>query len=464
LGAQSAARPNLVTIRRAVGRHLRDAVALTANAIRSLSRPSLMKTTRREFVQTSFRASLGAGAVAIDAGRPPPAEQSHRTPGDLDRIAAEPVLRSDCLKAPLKIASLELLRFEKTLLVRARSSDGAESVTVPNVSRLLEVYPLLLQRVMPSFVGKDARQLESLLWEVYRSDSNYKFQGLAFWVCVAAVEMALLDLIGQVSGKPIGELLAGEVIRRDIAVYRASGKRGNRPEEEIEYLKQLVEETGSKAIKFRLGGRMNRNADSLPGRTETLIPLVRKTFGDKMTLYADANSSYDLPHALRIARLLEDNKYNLFEEPCPFDDLWATKQVADAVTIPVGLGEQESSLRRFQWAIENRVMDVVQPDLHYFGGYIRSTKVARMAAAAGLPCTLHLSESGFGYLNLLHFVSYVPNSGPFQEFKGETSIPFVCETSTLACKNGVVRCPSGPGFGIEIPADYVRKFKRVELL
>jgi L-alanine-DL-glutamate epimerase-like enolase superfamily enzyme len=108
-------------------------------------------------------------------------------------------------------------------------------------------------------------------------------------------------------------------------------------------------------------------------------------------------------------------------------------------------------------------MDVVQPDLHYFGGYIRSTKVARMAAAAGLPCTLHLSESGFGYLNLLHFVSYVPNSGPFQEFKGETAIPFVCETSTLACKNGVVRCPSGPGFGIKLPADYVRKFKRVEL-
>jgi L-alanine-DL-glutamate epimerase-like enolase superfamily enzyme len=416
-----------------------------------------MKTTRRAFFESSF----GASAVAVGAGRPPTAERPRLPPGSLGHILTEPVLRADFLKTPVKIASLELLRHGPTLLVRARSSDGAESVTVPNISRLSEVFPLLLRRVMPFFIGKDARELESLLTEVYRDDSSYKFQGLAFWVCVAAVEMALLDLMGQISGKSIGEMLGGGALRRDIAVYRASGKRGNRPEAEIEYLRQLVAETGSHAIKFRLGGRMS-NADSLPGRTETLIPLVRKTFGDEMTLYADANSSYDVPNALRIGRLLEAYKYELFEEPCPFDDLWATKEVADAMTIPVGLGEQESSLRRFQWQIENRVMDVVQPDLHYFGGYIRCTKVARMAAAAGLPCTLHLSESGFGYLNLLHFASYVTNSGPFQEFKGETGIPFACETSTLACKNGIVRCPSGPGFGVKIPPDYLSKFTRVE--
>ena len=422
----------------------------------------MMKPTRRQLLRTS----LGAGLIGVDAGAAPPARRDNRAPlapGQLERILAEPVLRTDLLKTPVKIASLELLRQGPTLLVRARSSDGAESVTVPNISRLVEVFPLLLRQVMPLFVGKDARDLESLLWEVYRHDSNYKFQGLAFWVCVAAVEMALLDLLGQVCGKPIGDMLSAGVVRRDIAVYRASGKRGNTPAEEIDYLRKLVDETGSKAIKFRLGGRMSHNVDSLPGRTEALIPLVRRTFGDAMILYADANSSYDVPTALRIGRLLEEHRYQLFEEPCPFDDLWATKEVADAMRIPVGLGEQESSLRRFQWQIENRVMDVVQPDLHYFGGYIRCTKVARMAAAAGLPCTLHLSESGFGYLNLLHFASYVADPGPFQEFKGESGIPFACETSTLKCKNGIVRCPSGPGFGITIAADYVRKFKPVDL-
>jgi L-alanine-DL-glutamate epimerase-like enolase superfamily enzyme len=416
-----------------------------------------MSNTRRTFLKTS----IGAGLAAAGVGRTGAAERSGPDKASLDRILAEPVLRHDLLKAPVKIDKLELLRDGTKFLVRVRSRDGAESVTVPNNSRLLDVYPLFLKRVVPFFMGKDARDLESLLWEVYRYESNYKFQGLAFWVSVATVEMALLDLMGQISGKAVGDLLGG-VRRRDIGVYRASGNRGNTPEKEIDYLKRIVAETGAKAVKFRLGGRMSRNADSLPGRSEALIPLVRKTFGDDMTLYADSNSSYDVPNAIRIGRRMEEYKYAMFEEPCEFDDLWATKQVSDALIIPVGLGEQEFSMRRFQWTIENRAADIIQPDLHYFGGYIRCTKVARMAAAAGMPCILHLSESGFAYLNVLHFASYVADPGPFQEFKGETSIPFACDTSPLTCKNGVVRCPSGPGFGVRIDPDYIRRFRPVQ--
>jgi L-alanine-DL-glutamate epimerase-like enolase superfamily enzyme len=413
----------------------------------------MMRTTRRTFLKTTLGGTLtSASACKLLAVEHPQPDATA-----LDRILAESVLQRDLLKMPVKIERLELLRRGQKFLVRVLSSDGAESITVPNNSRLLDVYPLFLNRVVPFFIGKDARDLETLLGGVYRYQSNYKFQGLAFWVCVATVEMALLDLMGQISGKPLGDLLGG-VRRRDIGVYRASGNRGNKPEQEIDYLKRIVAETGAKAVKFRLGGRMSNNADSLPGRSEALIPLVRKTFGDAMTLYADANSSYDASNAIRIGRLLEDYDYAMFEEPCPFDDLWATKQVSEALAIPVGLGEQEFSMRRFQWAVENRVMDIVQPDLHYFGGYIRCTKVARMAAAAGMPCTLHLSESGFAYLNTLHFASYVEDPGPFQEFKGETGIPFTCKTSPLTCKNGSVRCPSGPGFGIQIDPDFVRKY------
>src|SRR5262249_7240177 len=162
-----------------------------------------------------------------------------------------------------------------------------------------DVYPVFLNRVAPYFIGKDARDLEAVLDELYRHASNYKFQGLALWVCVAAAEFALLDLLGKGAGRSLGELLGG-VRRREIAIYRASGNRGNKPEQEIEYLQKIVAESGAKALKFRLGGRMSQNADSLPGRTEQLIPLVRKTFGDAMTLYADANSSYDVPRAIEI--------------------------------------------------------------------------------------------------------------------------------------------------------------------
>ena len=414
-----------------------------------------MKTNRRRFIGKPLIAGLAAAA----GSRLRADERSGPDKAVLARILAEPVFCRDLLMGSVKVDALELLRREQQFLIRVRSGD-AESTTVPNNARLLDAYPLFLNRVAPFFVGKDARDLESLLWEVYRHQSNYKFQGLAFWVCVATAEMALLDLMGQISGKALGDLLGG-VRRRDIGVYRASGNRGNTPEQEIDYLKRIVAETGAKAVKFRLGGRMSRNADSLPGRSETLIPLVRQTFGKDTTLYADANSSYDVPNAIRIGRLMEQYGYAMFEEPCEFDDLWATKEVSDALRIPIGLGEQEFSMRRFQWIIENRAADIIQPDLHYFGGYIRCIRVARMAEAAGMPCTLHLSESGFAYLNVLHFASVVADPGPYQEFKGETSIPYTCDTSALTCKNGVVRCPSGPGFGIRLNPDYVREFQAI---
>ena len=110
---------------------------------------------------------------------------------------------------------------------------------------------------------------------------------------MAAAEFAVLDLLGQARRASRSATCWAGVKRREIAVYRASGNRGNTPEEEVAYLKQIVAESGAKALKFRLGGRMSKNADSLPGRTERLIPLVREAFGPEMTLYADSNSSYD---------------------------------------------------------------------------------------------------------------------------------------------------------------------------
>src|SRR5262249_44673997 len=201
--------------------------------------------------------------------------------------------------------------------------------------------------------------------------------------------------LGKVAGQSLGDLLGG-TRRRDIKIYRASGNRGNTPQQEVEYLKKVVAESGAKALKFRLGGRMSNNADSLPGRTEKLIPLVREAFGPAMTLYADANSSYDVPKAIEIGRLLEKYNYGFYEEPVPFDHLDDTKRVADALTIPVAGGEQEFSLWGFRWVIHHRAVDVVQPDLHYFGGVVPCTAGGRMAGGAGLPVAPHMGGPGRG--------------------------------------------------------------------
>jgi L-alanine-DL-glutamate epimerase-like enolase superfamily enzyme len=269
--------------------------------------------------------------------------------------------------------------------------------------------------------------------------------------------MAILDMLGRMNGKSIGQLL-GDVRRKEIAVYVASGRRDTTPPQEIEYLQSLVEKSKAKALKFRLGGRMSRNADAMPGRTETLIPLVRKTFGDDFDLHGDSNSSYDPAHAIPVGRLLEEYKYVYYEEPCEFDALEDNKKVRDTLSIPVALGEQEYSEWRFRWTIANRVCDIVQPDLFYYGGLIRSMRVARMAQLAKMPTTVHIS-GGFGFVYMLHFASVVEDIGKYQEYKLGMEQYGAWFDPPIVVKNGLMTVPAGPGVGIKDPAALLKDAK-----
>jgi L-alanine-DL-glutamate epimerase-like enolase superfamily enzyme len=406
-----------------------------------------MYLNRRHFVELT----AGAGLLSILTGckSPPGKPQAHSRKVSLEgleKAAEAPVLQLDGLGSPLVIESIELLRKDREYIVRVRSKDGAEGVAVTN-DRAQYLYPIFNGLVVPYFIGKDARDLESHLFEVYRYRSNYKLQGLALWCPVAWVEFALLDMIGRVSGKSFGQLFGG-VIRQEVPFYIASGRRDSTPEEEVEYLAGLVAETGAKAVKFRVGGRMSRNADAMPGRTDKLIPLARKRLGDDIDIHADANSSYDPPKAIEVGRMLEDINAVYFEEPCPFDHLEDTKKVTDALTIPVAGGEQEFSQRRFRWSIYNHGVDIVQPDLQYYGGLIRSTRVARMATLAGMPTTVHIS-GGFGFVYMLHFASFTPDIGKYQEYKKGTERYSNWFDPTLEIRDGSISVPKGPGVGIK---------------
>ena len=164
----------------------------------------------------------------------------------------------------------------------------------------------------------------------------------------------------------------------------------------------------------------------------------------------------DVNEAIRVGRLLEKYNYRYFEEPVFFDWLDGTKQVADALSIPVAGGEQQHSIHAFRWLLANDGLDVVQPDHYYFGGMIRSLKVARMGHAMGKKCIPHLS-GGFGFIYMLHLISAMPNAGDHIEFKGYTNIPLKCESSPLRVEDGRIKVPTGPGIGVDIDPDYVKK-------
>jgi len=414
-----------------------------------------MKSHRRSFLTSAMGAALTglSPAYVIQSSSDRPEVR------DLDKAAALPVLKTDGLKSPVVIESIKLLKKDRDYFVRVRSKDGAEGISLTNPPREEYLDKILNQLVIPFFIGKDARDLENLLWELYRWKDNYKLYGLALWSPQAWVEFAILDMLGRIAGKSIGALL-GDIVRQEVAFYVASGRRDTTPEQEVEYLQKLVQQSGAKAVKFRVGGRMSRNADAIPGRTEKLIPLVRKTLGNGIDIHADANSSYDPPQAIKVGRMLEEVKAVYFEEPCQFDRLEDTKIVTDALTIPVAGGEQESSDWRFRWMIANRGVDIVQPDLHYYGGMIRSVRVARMAQVAKMPTTVHIS-GGFGFVYMLHFASCVPDIGRYQEYKLGTEKFGSWFDPPISVKNGKMTVPSGPGVGIKDVAGLLSGAKEV---
>lgn len=357
--------------------------------------------------------------------------------------------------SPVILETLHVLRVENKLLIQARTKDGATGYALAN-ERLHYLLPILQELIIPYFIGKDVRDLDALIDGVYAHKSNYKLAGLAFWNCVGHVEFAILDLLGKLANQPVSALF-GPVLRTEIPIYLSSMRRDTTPAQEVAWVGERLAATNAKAVKLKIGGRMSSNADAAPGRTEQLVALARKTFGDEIAIYVDANSSYDAPTAISVGRMLEAHGVGWLEEPCPFEDYEATKAVADALTMTVAGGEQDTNLHHFAWMIRNRGVDLVQPDLLYNGGMIRTLRVAQLAAEAGMAVAPHSPKNDPQAAYLLHFTSLVPNLGPHQEWRAVAPDAAAWYTPQYQVVNGRVAVPQAPGLGIDYDPQWMAK-------
>ncbi len=428
-----------------------------------------MATTRRKFITTSIAGGLAAtlpGKAFIPDSPFHITDEVRGKYSKLDEILKKPVFKKEFFSTPVIIDTLELLRYKNSFICRVRSKDGAEGISVGHSGQLRTLYPVFTNLLQPFFINKDARDLDLLIEKVYIYQLNFRLSGMALGVPLATIEFAILDMMGRIAKKTIGQLI-GDINNPNVAVYQATEYREKPVAESMELIKRDVAEYNAKALKIKVGGLMFGTADinavGPAGRTETIIPLVRKTFGDDMVLYGDSNGFYSVPEAIRVGKILEEYKFQFFEEPVMFDWYEETKQVADALSIPVAGGEQEYSLHGFRWLIANDGVQIVQPDYFYFGGMIRAMRVAMMANAFGKKCTPHMTGGDLGFLYMIQLVSALPNALPYHEFKGfKTDIIYECKTSPLKSENGVVKVPTGPGSGVEIDPEFIRKFQTVQ--
>ena len=315
----------------------------------------------------------------------------------------------------LRITSIETFCNEFVGFVRITDETGLQGWGQVSTYHSDITCQVLHRQVAPWVLGVQISDLDDLLDLV--TEREHKFPGSYLRRAIGGFDTAVWDLRGKQSQKPVVELLGGEPGK--LRAYASSMKRDITPKEEAERLVRLQGEFGYDAFKVRAGAEVGRNEDEWPGRTEEIIPTMRKYLGQDASLLIDANSCYSPSRAIEVGRILEDNGFCHFEEPCPYWEFEQTKTVTDTLDIDVTGGEQDCDIPTWKRMIDMRAVDIVQPDILYLGGISRTMRIVELAKSAGLPVTPHCANLSLVTLFTMHLLKAIPNAGKYLEFSIE---------------------------------------------
>ena len=354
----------------------------------------------------------------------------------------------------MKIIKLETFTTRLVGFVRLTVENGAQGwgqFSTFNADITAQVFH---RQVVPHVLGREIIDLDDFLDQII--EAEYKFPGSYVCRALCGLDTAIWDLRGKLASKSVCELLGGTP--RAFPVYGSSMRRDITPEDEAERLGMLHDQFGYSAFKIRVGKVNGHDEDEWPGRTNALIPAVRKKVGDSVTLLADGNSCYTPLKAVEVGKLLQDYNFGHFEEPCPYWELEWTASVASELDIAVAGGEQDYDLSQWRRIINLKAVDIVQPDIGYIGGLSRALRVAKMAQDAGLICVPHSANRAMVVLFTLHMMGAIPNAGPHVEFSIEPgSWQDELYTPALLVKDGKVQIPDRPGWGVDINSSWLEK-------
>ena len=251
-------------------------------------------------------------------------------------------------KSTMKVKTIETFTKNPLSIVRVTTDSGAEGFgqIAPFDADISAT--ILHRKIAPLVLGKDPYALAAINETCI--DRNLKFPWSFVCRALGGVDTALWDLRGKIENKSVCELLGG--VPRSLGVYGSSMSRSITPEDEAKRLAGLRDSHGFRAFKIRVGTEAGHNKDAWPGRTEQLVPAVRKAIGPEVALMADANSCYTPDKAIEVGKMLEQNRVVHFEEPCPYWEYEWTAQVTKALKVPVAGGEQDNDLA--QWRTDDR--------------------------------------------------------------------------------------------------------------
>jgi len=404
-------------------------------------------SNRRSFLQTTLAAGATLGLVEASSA----AQSNAASSRDLRISGVETFLLEHQLPRAIG-PSTAMYRKRTSLLVKISTDAGlvgwGETAPLGGVRGLIE------KQLAPALIGQNPlehRKLWRRLW-----GPNFG-NGLA----VGAVDVALHDLRGKALGLSVADMYGGR-LRDRVPAYASAMNytEGLEPEEQYPAEAADLTRRGFRAMKMRLGGLSIR-------RDRAAAAAAREAVGPDVKLMADGNGAYSMGTAIEMGRHLEDLGFYFFEEPLPQAPRYAGYETLTAkLDIPIAAGEVLDSRGAAKDLIARHAMRIIQPDVSLCGGIAECLFVAEMSRLWGIRCNPHCWGGGLTIAATLQVLSLLPDASwarttetPMLEFDVYEN-PFreklITEPSVL--KDGFVDVPQGPGLGVEVDENVLRRY------
>jgi L-rhamnonate dehydratase len=316
-------------------------------------------------------------------------------------------------------------------VVEIQTTDGNTGLGFVGGGRGKMAQEIISTHFASLLVGKTPFQLE-LIWDVlYRASTMYGRSGVALEV-ISAVDIALWDLIGHITGRPVYDLIGGAT--RDAIRTYVTGNLTDRHKE-----------AGFRDVKLALPHGPADGKEGLAANAR-LLEGVRRKVGPAGDIMLDCYMGLDLPYAIQIAKIARENGVLWIEEPFPPEPIDLYLRLRDVVPeLMLTAGEHEFSRWAFRPLLERKAVDVVQPDIYRAGGISELKKIAAYASVYGIPVIPH----GIG-APTYHFVASTCNS-PRAEFVDvfAQGNELLLEGEPIP-KNGFIELDASPGFGYKL--------------
>jgi L-alanine-DL-glutamate epimerase-like enolase superfamily enzyme len=346
-----------------------------------------------------------------------------------------------------------ILVADRTVLVKVFTDEGIIGVgeCSPMRPRKL-VAETVAQFIRPLLLGMDPFDIEKI-WETFFL-GTYKLRGRISTMAFSGIEVALWDIMGKAVGLPVHKLLGG-LYRDKIRMYASFMRRDQSPVEVAKRTAEAVNQ-GFTAVKIKIGKRWG--FDSLPDDAVETVREVRSAIGDGIDLMVDCNSAYSAARAIQLGRRLEEFNIFHYEEPVQEHDIASLAMVTQALDVPVAAGEQHHTKYEFKEMLERGAVDIVQADIIKAGGFWECKKIAAMADAFGKVHTPHNTQPTIGTIATVHFAACTPSCRYPQEYNMEPHpLREILLKEPIQVKDGYIDVPTGPGLGVELDEDVVKK-------